>query len=592
MVKLLRSPSPLLLFLLFCLTLALILWSKVEPPVLAQGSFPDLQDHWAKDCVTALAQRKIVAGDANGNFRPNAPVTRAEYALMIHRAFPGQSQVRSALRFRDVSTGNPSAAAIQYTYQAGFLSGYPGGRFNPTEKIPRFQALGAMAAGLRAATQHPAEASLSATFTDAPQIPSYARGAIAAALDNRLIASYPDPTKLNPTQPITRSELASSLCLAMPETRNLIPTQYIAAIPRTAELRGVWLTNIDSEVLFRSEQLQVAVQELARLNFNTLYPTVWNWGYTLYPSPVAQQTLGYTVDPREPGLQTRDMLAEIVQAGHQRGLAVIPWFEFGFMAPADSELAKIHPDWLTQRQDGSQVWDEGIYPRVWLNPFHPEVQQFITRLMLEMVNRYDIDGIQLDDHFGLPVEFGYDPFTLQLYQQEHPGKVPPKNPQDAEWVRWRANKLTAYVKQLFETIKARKRKVLLALSPNPYPFAYNAHLQDWRTWEREGLIEELIVQIYQEDLQKFTQELNRPELVDARRHIPTGVGVLTGLKDRTVPIQKVQAKVTTIRQQGFSGMSFFFYETMWNLSSEAGDYRKSVFQSLFPVPLPRPVLPN
>jgi len=33
-------------------------------------------------------------------------------------------------------------------------------------------------------------------------------------------------------------------------------------------------------------------------------------------------------------------------------MGVIPWFEFGFMAPADSDLAKRHPDWLTSRRDG------------------------------------------------------------------------------------------------------------------------------------------------------------------------------------------------------------------------------------------------
>src|SRR5512140_3442134 len=54
-----------------------------------------------------------------------------------------------------------------------------------------------------------------------------------------------------------------------------------------SELRGVWLTNVDSEVLFNKKTLTDAVKKLADLNFNTLYPTVWNWGYTLYPSKVA-----------------------------------------------------------------------------------------------------------------------------------------------------------------------------------------------------------------------------------------------------------------------------------------------------------------
>jgi len=42
----------------------------------------------------------------------------------------------------------------------------------------------------------------------------------------------------------------------------------------TAELRGVWLTNIDSDVLFKRDRLTTALQHLQKLNFNTVYPTV------------------------------------------------------------------------------------------------------------------------------------------------------------------------------------------------------------------------------------------------------------------------------------------------------------------------------
>jgi uncharacterized lipoprotein YddW (UPF0748 family) len=342
-------------------------------------------------------------------------------------------------------------------------------------------------------------------------------------------------------------------------------------------------------VLFDRNQLSNAVQELAQLHFNTLYPTVWNWGYTLYPSEIAKAAIGVAVDPRPEaiGLQKRDMLAELVQQGHQHGMTVMPWFEFGFMTPSESELAKRHPDWLTQRQDGSQIWMEGIYPRVWLNPFHPEVQQFILNLILEMVGNYNIDGIQFDDHFGLPYEFGYDAFTIQLYQQDNPGKSPPSDPHDPAWIRWRANKITAFMSEVFRAVKA-SRDVLVTLSPNTYSFSYNDSLQDWYNWERQGLIEELVLQVYQNDLSGFIAELNTAPVKDARQHIPTAIGILTGLKDRTIPIRQVQEQVQAVRQQGLSGVSFFFYETMWNLSTESAESRKATFRRLFSDPLSRP----
>ena len=355
-----------------------------------------------------------------------------------------------------------------------------------------------------------------------------------------------------------------------------------------SEIRGVWLTNVDSAVLFKPAVLQDAVQQLAQLHFNTLYPAVWNWGYTTYPSAVAKQAIGAAVDPRPIGLEGRDSLAELVQQAHQKGMAVLPWFEFGFMAPEDSALAIRHPDWLTQQRDGLQVWQEGIYPRVWLNPFKPEVQAFIQSLVMELVNQYDIDGIQLDDHFGLPYQFGYDAYTVQLYQREHQGNAPPSNPKDPAWIRWRAAKITSFTTQLFRAIKARKNNVLLTLSPNNADFSYNNSLQDWQTWRQQGLIEELVLQVYGNSLQAFNAQLQAPELQTARQHIPTSIGILTGLKHSPVPIQQVRDRVQAVRKQKFAGVSFFFYETLWHLVAEPEADRKAAFRSLFSSPAVRP----
>lgn len=353
------------------------------------------------------------------------------------------------------------------------------------------------------------------------------------------------------------------------------------------ELRGVWLTNIDSNLLFNRDRLSAGLQNLHELNFNTLYPTVWNWGYTLYPSRVAQREIGRSLDPT-PGLQGRDILKEIVQQGHQIGMGVIPWFEFGFMAPADSALAKRHPNWLTSRRNGSNIWKEGKHNRVWLNPFHPQVQQFIEDLIVEIVSNYDVDGIQFDDHFGLPAELGYDAFTVKLYQQEHKGKLPAKNPQDPEWVRWRADKITQFMNRVFHAIKAQKQNCLISVAPNPQRISYDFFLADWQTWERKGLVEELVLQVYRNDLKVFISELEYPEVKAAQQHIPVSIGIITGLKDKYAPIGQIQNQVQATRQRGFAGVSFFFYETLWNLSQEKPIKRQSGFQRIFPTSVQRP----
>ena len=353
------------------------------------------------------------------------------------------------------------------------------------------------------------------------------------------------------------------------------------------EVRGVWLTNIDSDVLFSAETTSSAIATLAELNFNTLYPTVWNWGYTLYPSATAKQVIGVELDPTE-GLQGRDVLQEVITQGHQKGMAVIPWFEFGFMAPADSELAKLHPEWLTARADGSTMWLEGnVHERVWLNPLHPEVQQFITDLIVEIVSNYDVEGIQLDDHFGYPSELGYDDYTINLYKQEHNGKLPPQNAKDPAWIRWRANKITDYVSELFQAIKQANPQAIVSLSPNPQGFSLKSFLLDWQTWEQKGLIEELVMQIYRDNNNSFTNELIKPEIINAKENIPVSVGILSGLKGRPVLFDRIRQQVGIARARNFAGVTFFFYETLWNMSSESPEQRKADFKSLFKNPVNR-----
>ncbi|NER79905.1 MAG: family 10 glycosylhydrolase [Leptolyngbya sp. SIO1D8] len=374
--------------------------------------------------------------------------------------------------------------------------------------------------------------------------------------------------------------------------------------PTSAELRGVWLTNVDSQVLFSTEALENSLQRLADTHFNTVYPAVWSWGYTLYPSLVGQRVIGYKqglypdleAEGRNEVLEAtqvdRDVLLEIVTLAHERGLSVIPWFEFGFMAPANSPLAQRHPDWLTNKRGqlpDSRLEQEGRHTRVWLNPFHPEVQQFILDLIAELMDTYPVDGLQLDDHFSLPVGFGYDPYTVSLYRQEHAGRFPPANVHDPKWMRWRAEKLTQFLGSVFQVIKARRPNAVLSVSPNPAQFAYNRFLQDWPRWREIGYIEELIVQVYRDSVSGFRHTLQDVEIQRASQHIPTAVGILSGLKDRPVPMSLIQRQVQVAREMGIAGVSFFFYDTLWTLAEgEARGDRISAIQQLFAIPQERP----
>ena len=343
------------------------------------------------------------------------------------------------------------------------------------------------------------------------------------------------------------------------------------------------MTLNDMDVLKDRAKLQDAIGQLRQLNFNTVYPVVWNSGYVMYSSAVAQRT---GIQPFVyKGATGQDIIADVIAQAHQQGLLAIPWFEFGLMAPSTSELVLNHPDWLTQKRNGNQTSVSGAGEVMWLNPFLPSVQQFITDLVVEIVTQYDVDGIQFDDHMSLPYEFGYDDYTIALYLKETK-KTPPANAADAAWIRWRANKITAFMAQLNQAVKARKPKAIFSVSPNYYDFAYRFHLQDWLGWVRQNLVDELIVQVYRPDLQSFTEQISRSEIQEAQQKIPTGIGIMAGLRNSPVSMGQIQSQVLASQDRGL-GTSFFYYESLWNNALESVSDRQSGFEAIFTTPAVR-----
>ena len=372
------------------------------------------------------------------------------------------------------------------------------------------------------------------------------------------------------------------------------------ALSQQQELRGVWLTANDMPVLRDRARMQATVNQLADLAFNRLYVVVWNGGMAYYPSTLSESRGFQNFTYR--GLQGQDVIGELINAGRSRGLVVLPWFEFGLMAPPDSELAKQHRSWLTQKRDGGLTSISAAGEVVWLNPFRPEVQQLITDLVLEVVNQYGAEGIQFDDHMSLPRDFGYDPFTVELYRKET-GETPPANPDDPAWVTWRADHLTAFMLRLSAAIRTARPGAIVSISPNYYDFAYKLQLQDWRSWVQKGIADELLIQIYRPDLASYLPQLSKPEVMHARNRIPTAIALLSGQRNRPTPLPLIQEKVRANREQGL-GTGLFYLESLWSLGPEPTSERIAGLKQLLapknstttiptpsPPPPPQPVPP-
>ena len=103
-----------------------------------------------------------------------------------------------------------------------------------------------------------------------------------------------------------------------------LPLSAFSQIPE--ELRGVKLTNVDSQVLFSDEAIAEAMAYLASAGFNAVLPVVQNGGYTIYPRAVMSTRFGKPIHPH-PSLAGRDPLAVLIREAHKHGMEVYPWFE-------------------------------------------------------------------------------------------------------------------------------------------------------------------------------------------------------------------------------------------------------------------------
>ncbi|MBE9200371.1 MULTISPECIES: S-layer homology domain-containing protein [unclassified Nodularia (in: cyanobacteria)] len=234
------------------------------PSTPSPGSAANLSDissdYWASPFIQALAQRNIISGFPDGTFRPNQPVSRAEFAAMIQKAF-NQDPVRQITPegFTDISPGFWANSAIQEAYQTGFMSGYPGNLFLPNQQIRKVEAIVALTTGLGLQTSDNPLGVVSTYYTDASAIPNYALNNIAAATEANLVVNYPNVNQLNPLDPLTRAEASAILYQALVRqgqmqalTPNVGATNYIVGAAKQSQTAQDIVSIAASSQLFSS----------------------------------------------------------------------------------------------------------------------------------------------------------------------------------------------------------------------------------------------------------------------------------------------------------------------------------------------------
>ena len=160
--------------------------------------FPDVPaTHFAFNAVEFLASAGIIGGRTNGNFDPNASITRGEFAKIICLAAglitPGTGGSAS---FSDTS-GHWAAGYIEAAKTADFIGGYPDGTFRPNNLITRAEIAKLVVLGAGFATTS------GAGFSDIAT--NWAKDFIMTASNNGIVNGYSDGT-FRPNNSATRAE--------------------------------------------------------------------------------------------------------------------------------------------------------------------------------------------------------------------------------------------------------------------------------------------------------------------------------------------------------------------------------------------------
>lgn len=379
----------------------------------------------------------------------------------------------------------------------------------------------------------------------------------------------------------TRVDLSSPLELIVTAEDGEATRSYqveASVRPQATAVRGVWLTNVDSDVLTSVAKIEAAVQRCKDLNINTIFVVTYNKAATSYPSQVMDELIGVPIDPLYAG---RDPLREVIDAAHAEGIKVFAWFEYGFAAfnGSPGPILDAYPDWAAINVDGEPVVKNGFH---WMNPMLPEVRGFMSDLILEVVNEYpDIDGVQGDDRLpAMPSEGGYDDYTVGLYQDAHGGAAPPSNRTDPAWLQWRADILNAWAEQLYTDIKAVNPNCIVAMSPSPLNFGFREYLQDYTAWIDGGYCDLVSPQLYRRDNQGIGvyRGLLQDQLirVGAANEAIFYPGTLSYLGSYVPQPQFFVDMINANRELGVMGEVHFFYNAL--IANE------EVFKAVYPGP--------
>ncbi len=251
------------------------------------------------------------------------------------------------------------------------------------------------------------------------------------------------------------------------------------------EMRGVWVAtveNIDwpstvgtsySAIESQKQQLENIFAYHKSIGMNTIFFQVRTTGDALYKSqyePWSRYLTGNQgVSPADPNY---DPLEYAIELGKKYGIQVHAWinpYRLLLKTGSTSTLSPNHlintkPEWVI-KCDGSEYR--------FLNPGIPAVREYVTKIIMDIVRRYDVDGIHFDDYFYPYSDYGTFNDDVTFNQYPIPGLSKDQ---------WRKNNVNLLLKMIYDSIKAVKPYISWGISPAGNPSVNNSIYCDPAAW--------------------------------------------------------------------------------------------------------------
>ncbi|MCP5061938.1 MAG: family 10 glycosylhydrolase, partial [Ignavibacteriae bacterium] len=327
------------------------------------------------------------------------------------------------------------------------------------------------------------------------------------------------------------------------------------------ETRAVWLTtNFASDwppntydIQIQKDSLREIFRSLKSKHFNTVYFQVRSNGTSMYRSfiePFSPYITGTVGDdlPYDP-------LQFAIDLGKEFHLEVHAWVNMVRCFTGSNESILSHPDHVRSKHPEwtvRRMRDDGKLS-YWLNPGLFEVQEHLTRILLEISNNYDIDGIHLD-FFRYPDKSFKD---REIYNQFS---------NNLTLDDWRRNNLTEILRSFKKRVKPKNPYLKVGATPIGIRKSlkgaigwegYSSVYQDTEKWLQEGLVDYLTPQIYWpfEDNPRFDV------LADDWVKKAYGKNIVLGLAAYKPDVKiELDEMVNYSRKISAAGISFFRYK--------------------------------